>query len=308
MKRNWIRSLCLVLVLTTFLLMAIGSGSSKKSETKDIVDATSAQAGNNDEQETEESTKAKSSDVTIDEQVLVDQDGVKITATEMENDSIFGMGINLLIENSTDKDIMVKSSALIVNDYMISELLYSDIAAGKKANETMSLASNALEAAGIKNIGQIEIYFVVSDADSYDTIFSSDCVTIKTSDFDKMVIQTMDDGKELVNQDGIRIVANYVDENSFWGAGVLLFIENKSGKNVSIDCEEMSINGFMVSPLFSSTVYDGKMAVSTITIFKSDLEDNKITSVDEIEVTFKAYDLSTFDTVFETDPIVFAAK
>lgn len=226
----------------------------------------------------------------------------------MEEDSIWGLGINLLIENSTDKDLLVTSSALIVNDYMISDLLYSDVAAGKKANETMTLSSNALEAAGIKDIGQIEIYFQVSDSETFDTMLDSECITIKTSSFDKMVIQAMDDGKELVNQDGIRIVGKYVDEDSFWGAGILLFIENTSGKNVGINCEEMSINGFMVSPFFSSTVYDGKMAVSSITILSSDLEDNKIESVDEIEVTFKVYDVDSYSTIFETDPIVFATK
>ena len=36
MKKNWIRSLCMVVVLSTFLLMAMGSGSSGSSKTKDI--------------------------------------------------------------------------------------------------------------------------------------------------------------------------------------------------------------------------------------------------------------------------------
>jgi len=316
MKKNWIRSLCMVVVLSTFLLMAMGSGSSGSSKTKDIVDTTKAQKDSEDKQESAattkeesaETTKEKNTDITIEEQVLVDQDGVKITATGMEEDSIWGLGINLLIENSTDKDLLVTSSALIVNNYMISDLLYSDVAAGKKANETMTLSSDALEAAGIKDIGQIEIYFKVSDSKTFDTILESECVTIKTSSYNKMVIQVMDDGKELVNQDGIRIVGKYVDEDSFWGAGILLFIENTSGKNVGIDCEEMSINGFMVSPFFSSTVYDGKMAVSSITILSSDLEDNKIESVDEIEVTFKVFDVASYSTIFETDPIVFATK
>ena len=41
-KKNWIRSLCMVVVLSTFLLMAMGSGSSGSSKTKDVVDATKA--------------------------------------------------------------------------------------------------------------------------------------------------------------------------------------------------------------------------------------------------------------------------
>jgi len=64
----------------------------------------------------------------------------------------------------------------------------------------------------------------------------------------------------------------------------------------------------MVSPMFSSTVYDGKMAVSTITIFASDLEDNKITSVDEIELSFSVHEVDTYAEIFKTEPIVFATK
>ena len=86
----------------------------------------------------------------------------------------------------------------------------------------------------------------------------------------------MDDGEELLNKDGIRIVGRYVDENSFWGAGVLLFVENKRNEDVVIQCDNMSINGFMVSPLFSCDVNSGRMALSDITILSSDLEENTL--------------------------------
>lgn len=43
-------------------------------------------------------------DESINEQVLVDQDGIKITATEYVTDSIWGDGIKLLVENNSAKD------------------------------------------------------------------------------------------------------------------------------------------------------------------------------------------------------------
>ena len=123
-----------------------------------------------------------------------------------------------------------------------------------------------------------------------------------------METKAADDGKELLNKNGIRIVGKYVDETSFWGAGVLLFIENTSGKNVGITCDNMSINGFMVTPAFSSTVYDGKMALSNATIFSSELKDNGITSVDNIELTFHVYDVDTYSSIFDSDVISFSTK
>ena len=79
------------------------------------------------------------------------------------------------------------------------------------------------------------------------------------------------------------------------------------GKNIGINCDNVSVNGFMVTPV-SSTVYDGKMAIDDITIFSSDLEANGITSVDTIELTFHIYDADSYDTIAVTEPITFTTK
>ena len=206
-------------------------------------------------------------------------------------DDIFGLGCN----------------ALIVNDYMITDLFSATVAAGKKDYETLDLSSSGLKAAGIDNVGKIEIYFHTFDPDTYKTITDLDCVTIQTSAFDSMDSTPNDAGQELYNADGIRIVGKYVDENSFWGAAVLLYIENNGGENRIIQCDDMSINGFMVTPYFSSTVYDGKKAIDEITLMSSELEENNITSVDEIELKFKIID-ENYTSRAETDTISFSAK
>ena len=96
-------------------------------------------------------------------------------------------------------------------------------------------------------------------------------------------------------------------ENSFWGAGILLFVENKCGKNVSVHCDDLSINGFMITPYFSCTVYDQKMAIRDITLLKSELEENGITSIDDVELNFKISD-EDYKTIAESGPISFKAK
>lgn len=244
----------------------------------------------------------------IDEQVLFDQEGVKVSAVEYVQGGIWGDGVKLLIENNTSKNLTVGCEALIVNDYMISDLFSCTIAAGKQAYETLDLYTSELNKAGIDNVGLVEAYFRVYDADDWEDIFKTQCITIKTSNYDSMDTSSDISGTELVNQNGVRIVGQYVDEDSFWGTAVLLYIENNSDKNLSIDVDNMSVNGFMVTPYFSSTVYSGKKAFEDITILSSDLENNGITSVDDIELSFKAIDPNTYDTVFETGPVKFSTK
>ena len=134
------------------------------------------------------------------------------------------------------------------------------------------------------------------------TIDDIDCVTIESID-----TTPNDAGKELFNSNGVKIVGKYVDENSFWGAGVLLYIENNSGQNIIVQCDDMSINGFMVTPFFSADVYDGKKAIDDITIMSSDLENNGITSVDDIELVFKILS-ENFSTIEQSEPISFSTK
>lgn len=304
-------------------IMGIGGGENdSKAGKKEITDSLpvaetveqDSSVGNADHSADDESgtgsesgTQSASSAVTIDEQVLIDEDGLKITAMEYVTDSIWGDGIKLLIENNMSSDIGIGCDALIVNDYMISDLFSSTIAAGKKANEIMYLSNSQLRAAGIDNVGQIEIYMHTYDADSYSMIKKFPCFVIKTSAYGNMDITVNDEGKELFNENGIRIVGKYVDEDSFWGAAVLLYIENSSGKNVTIQCEDLSINGFMMTPFFSSTVYDGKRALDDITLMSSELESSGITSIDDIELKFHIFD-ENYTTVKDTDVISFSAK
>ena len=309
-KKTW-----LVVLIVIIVLGAIASAGKKDKEDsgkKDIVAGdTSDDKDNNDSDDNEEAsdkTEQTSEKVTIEEQLLFEKDGLKVTATEYKTDSIWGDGINLLIENDSDKSIGLGCTALIVNDYMIFDLFTSTVAAGKKSNEMMYLSSSELEAAGIDNVGKVEIYFHTFDPDTYMTIEDFDCVTIETSAINEIDTTPNDAGQELFNSNGIRIVGKYVDEKSFWGAGVLLYIENTSGQNVIVQCDDMSINGFMVTPYFSANVYDGKKAIDEITILSSDLEDNNITSVDDIELVFKIIDANSYNRIETSEPISFSTK
>lgn len=322
MKRKT-RWFAVMLCLGVFAAMALGSGSTDSEKTRQVVtkdengttDDEKSEPGTTGDEEsdttdhqTEDSAASSNAAVTIDEQVLIDQDNIVVTAKEYVEDSIWGDGIKLLLENHSDKDVTVGCNALIVNDYMITDLFVSEIAAGKKENETLYLSSTQLKAAGIENVGKIEIYFHVYDSATYEDIFDTECVTIQTSEYANIDTTPNDAGTELYNEGGIRIVGKTVDENSFWGTAILLYCENNSGKNVGISVDDMSINGFMMNPLFSTTVYDGKKSIDDITVFSSELEENEIEAIEEVELKFHIYDAESYDTISDSEPITFSAQ
>lgn len=294
-------SLCLVLVL--FALMAMASGGSDSTAKTDITSSSGEKADSSGS-----SAKTEVELPAIEEQVILDMNGVKVTAKEYVSDGFWGDGIKVLVENDSAQNVGVGCDALIVNNYMISDLFSCSVAPGKKANDTIYISSSALKNAGIENIGQIELYLHLFDGDTYMTIADAPCATIKTSFYDKMDTVPNDAGKVLFENGGIKIVGKYVSDDTIFGKAIVLYIENNSGENVTVQCEDMSINGFMMSPLFSSTVYNGKMAISDITLLSSELEENDITDVDEVELSFHIFNAETYSTIMDSSPITFSTK
>lgn len=306
MKRSQV--LAIVMAVCLFMSFALGSSSTSTESTKAIT-GTGDAADDSGSKEADVTTQAKPATPTIEEAVVYDVDGIKITAKEYVTDSIWGDGIKFLIENDTTKNIMVGCNALIVNNYMISDLFATEVAAGKKTNETMTLSSSQLKAAGIDVIGQVEVYFHIYDSDSYDTIANTDCVLIKTSLFDQMDTKADDSGEVLYEKDGIKIIGKYVNDSDFWGAAILLYVENNSDRNVVIHAENVSINGFTFdAAIFSSTVYAGKKAYDDITLLSSELEENGIKSVEEVSLKFKILDPDSYETIDKSDEITFKTK
>ena len=64
----------------------------------------------------------------------------------------------------------------------------------------------------------------------------------------------------------------------------------------------------MMTPLFSSTVYNEKMSLDEITLMSSELEENGITSIEDVELKFRVFDAESFSTVFETEAISFSMQ
>ncbi|MGN0622835.1 MAG: hypothetical protein ACI4JA_02655 [Oscillospiraceae bacterium] len=244
---------------------------------------------------------------TIDEQTLWEVDGVKITATGIDEDSLWGSQIKVLVENNSEKDIGIGADAVIVNGYMINDLTSITVTAGNKSNDDITLFSSELEAAGIEHIGEIELYLHTFDPETFETLKSSECITIKTSDYDKMDKENDIKGVTLFDKDGVKIVGQYVDEDSFWGQAVLLYIENNSKKNIIVQCDDVSVNGYMVSALLSADVYAGKKSFDDITLLQSDLDENGITSIDTIETSFRILD-EDFNEIANSGKVSFSTK
>lgn len=255
-------------------------------------------------EKTEEEKQTKSLIPSIDEQVLFEYNGIKLTAISIEEDWL-GPQLKILIENESDKNISVSLEGIAVNDCMVSAWLYEDVGTGKKSNATFDIWSTKLSDAGITNIGKIDMYFRIIDSDNFDEIYESGEIELLTSLYDVMDVEIDDIGEEMVNQSGVKIVGKGVSNDLIWGDGVVVYIENNTDRNIVVTTDDLSVNGYMVTGFLYQSVRPGKKAIESIILSSSDLEDNGIESIEELSLSFEIYDEDNFHTILKTNEMSF---
>lgn len=302
MKKS-MKWLGMVLASSLMVSMVMGCGSSGGGVDKEISSVLSGSEDNSGQGPKSDTGTGVSQKVSIEEQVIFDANDVKITATGVE-DGLFGTELKLLIENNGSRSVTVQARNANVNGYMVDTMMSADVAAGKKANDSLTFMTTGLKECGIENIATMEFSFHIFDTESWDDILNTDVIKIDTS-IAGSYTQTYDDsGEVLVDQNGVRIVGKGLSsEGSFWGPGVILYIENNSEKDITVQVRDVSVNGFMVTSSMSEDIVAGKKAISAVQFFGTDLEENSITEIKDVELYFHIFNLSTWDTIFDSDVI-----
>lgn len=211
-----------------------------------------------------------SAETTIEPTVLVDQDGILITATELECEGIKGE-LKLDIENNSDKDVSIIAGSMgfnqnAINNYMTNECYVNvDVSSGKKAKETVKFGAWYNAYMDFTDIASITMAFQVND-DDYNILFYSEPVEIKTSayasyDFaDNPFVRGIQDNNiqkyldyklidfkegELFSADGIKI-NNYAVLTKDGEIGIYMEVENTTDSIMGFCIDGLYVNGINV--------------------------------------------------------------
>ena len=319
-KRNKI----IALLLMAILLVACAGGAKKRETEKEAIfevlsskfiemlSKNDSTKDNDDEPDNthEEPTVrdgddyAINEDVNVQESVIYDDGGIKVTVLSLDFRGWMGPELRFLIENNSEKAIMLQASDLVINGYMINPIMSAEVEAGEKVNDELTVLNSDLESAGIETIQYFSFNLRVIDSADWAKTFITDTIRIET-DANPAFIQKVDDsGTVLVEQKGVRIIMKeLLTEQEFWGAELLLFIENNSGQDISVTVKDVTANGLAVNPLFYADVLSGTKAFAGLGFLENDLKENGIRDIREIELYFNVIDKNNFRAVFKTDKI-----
>lgn len=288
-------SLLLVLLLVFSLVACGNTNESSSTDTPTSTPTADSETSGNetptdDESHTDFEPREFKKTATIEETVLVDESGVKITAKELTY-SNYAAELTLVIENNSDKDLSfiansVGYSCNSINGYMVPEgYLNCDVAAGKKANDTISIGYDTLMLYGIYEVGDIEIGFDISDDDynhtytgprtiqttavdsyNYETPYYRENIASKESqaEYDYSVPYFSADA--VYEESGLVIASQAVMENKDGESILLLEVVNTTDEIVGVSTTNIDINGLRVcdSTWSYDSINPGKTAIVDI--------------------------------------------
>lgn len=255
------------------------------------------------EQETEpaeETVIEETEDANITETIIYDANNIKVTAKSLTYSAYGDLELDVLIENNSASAVTVQVRNASVNGLMTDPLISADVAASMKTNDEISFFASELEELGITTITDIQFRLHIFDSNTWDTVADSDVISL-TTDAVNYTQEYDDSGVAVYEENGIRIIAKNMDyESSYYGADLYLYIENNSGQDITIQARDVSVDGFMVTPVFSCDVANGKRALTTMTFSESDLTDNGITTIGQIQLYFHIFNLDSWNTIVDT--------
>lgn len=206
----------------------------------------------------------------LEETVLVDEKDIKISVTGIEYKKN-RVELKLALENNSDSALEFISSSMgygcnAVNGYMLDGgYLNVNIAAGKKANETIHFSNEELSLYGITELADIQLGFDVRDedyehiytgvsqvrtsaADSYDYEADTYRQSVQSRAWEKLYKCAIDyfAEEELYSQGGIQIVSEALMTSKDGEKAFLIEVVNNSEEQIAVTCSDITLNGLVI--------------------------------------------------------------
>ncbi len=239
--------------------------------------------------------------VTIEQTVIYDEKGVKVTATGLE-EGFLGPQIHVLVENNSDQNIAFSGGLFVINGITVEGSVYAEAAAGKKANDTIDFMNSTLETAGIQALGVVSgVDTNIVDTDSFETLAKAP-FRLETSLGEGHGQAVEESGEEIFREAGVSVTAKTMKEDAL-GQSIVLLVKNESGRDIILEAEHVSVNGFTVDAWMYDTVVKDTVRFCTLDILATSLTENGIDGVEDVTFTLSVIDGSSYEEIARSEEL-----
>lgn len=234
------------------------------------------------------------------EQIIFDAEGVRITIKGMEENTMTGTNIPVLVENGTDRNLVFSGDLFVVNGITVPGYLYAEVAAGTKTNDAIEFYSDVLKSAGITRIGTIRGHDTrLVDTDSYETVAKVP-MELTTAYAPEEPYTHEENGVILYRDREITVIAQMITEE-FYGRTLQLMVRNDTGKDIIVEAVNISVNGYTVDAWLYDTVAADTVRYCQLDLFESGLAENGIDQIDSVSFRLNFLDGGSFETIAQSE-------
>lgn len=250
---------------------------------------------------TEVATQPAAPDTSADIIQLVNNEDVAVHITGVENNEHTGMQLRIQCENKTDRTLLFSWDMVSVCGFMYDPFWAEEVAAGKTVNSTIELDTFALEQMDVTSVDEISFTLRIVDSENWmETPLIEEAFTIYPTGLnaDTLVLpnRAPTDGQVVIAEDdNLRFVIEWADEEDASAYTLHVYLENKTDRNLMYAWDLVSVNDKMIDPFWAVSVAAGKKACSEISFNRSELKDNGIETVENVEFTLIVSDYDDWD-------------
>jgi hypothetical protein len=249
----------------------------------------------------------------IPETVLLDKDGVTVTATGIRSEGLNDVIVDLSVVNGSGKLLRVDADELYVNTYyhvpqvcIPTEdedgwVFYADAVVAPGETKDCELRLNALDEICVYMICELEFRTILTEVaegeygyDYVDEFAAGDTVCIRTSLYDESAAYDME-GPVLLDRDGLQVRLVNAENTEFAGPEITLYIYNGGSEDVYLELAELKLDGESWDAFFGvDRLAAGKRCVAAVSAFIMDYDN--IPTAGEAELTLRTLDPETWET------------
>ena len=290
----------IIMMLLLSLMVSTFTGCKKEKE---------ASVGKDDNTPTVEEQEERSAKITIEDQVLVDQDGIRIAVLSYEEpgeqeDGFFGPEIILSVKNSREETISLRGDVLSINNLMSYTGISDWIETGTEKLLRLQISPSDLDFNYTENITTLDIKFIVENVtpEKIETILETEPFTINTSLKGKYKQEVDDSGLMLYHENDLKIIYQGINEEHSYYTRMKLYIENNSDKELFLVLHPEPGELIPEDWDHGCKVLPGKKTYAGFI-----LKEEVIKNLSELDLKFKIYEENEYtylrgpDFLYETD-------
>lgn len=294
----------LSVILSVALILAVASGCGI-ARRGDPIPGQNENPGNNN---TELSIPKNPGEEQIEETVLFDNGDFKITANRLDVSS-YGLeypDVYLTIENNSNKDAEIYPYLCSINDYMVGAYISdSYLKAHSSLDTTLELYFyDAVEECGTDYLLWMDLNFEFYEPDSYNTILTATDIHLPTTaSWGDESCSYDDSGSAVVDNNDFKITLRKLKDDEDGGQYQEIFIRNKSSKAITVELENVAINGKTLDPYFITDCSSNKNVFDHIEFYADDMKNIGVDDITELVLTVIVRDYDTFEEIYNSGPL-----